>query len=60
MSVLGIAFVYFLDPMGVMGLGRGRGPVEASPDPTMTQLPSHRIDRVPCGGVPPIGNGIHS
>ena len=25
-SVQGIAFVYFLDPMGVMGLGRGRGP----------------------------------
>ena len=34
--------------------------MEASPDPTMTQPPSHRIDRVLCGGVPPIGNGIHN
>ena len=58
--VQGIAFVSFLDPMDVMDLGRGGSPVEASPDPTMTQPPSHRIDRVPCGGVPPIGNGIHS
>ena len=34
--------------------------MEASPDPTMMQPRSHLIDRVPCGGVLPIGNGIHS